>query len=317
MHHTRGAPFFGLLAFVILVGCNETAEPSAADAVEARRSSCSSNQPTSDAGGAADAGGVVDSGAEPDATPSQDAGAPGSAFFRDGWESAAPGCDEARLTDHATWDEYGPASTCSAPIARVVNDEKHTGASALRIDFAPDGSLNGPDFRIVKNFGTNHSEIYARWWVKWSSNWVWASADHKVAIFGSGSQVTQDVYFNLRGNGSGGPSARVAIGVTPSDTVLSDPSVDVTPGVWHLCELHVVSGVHGRVEAKLDGRLLSLVHEAGNPSSAQDLNTGAGVGFIKLDTTYNAYAYPSSLGLTMQAFYDDVAVGTEGWLGGS
>ena len=48
-----------------------------------------------------------------------------------------------------------------------------------------------------------------------------------------------------------------------------------------------------------------------------NLNTGSGLGYIKLDTTYNAYSYPSSRGLYMNTWYDSVAVSTTGWLGGA
>jgi len=240
-------------------------------------------------------------------------------FFQDSWDRVGgTGCDFAKLTDNSAWDDYGPSSTCSDTphVADLVTDQRFDGTSSLRVNFEPDGSGNGPDYRIVKSFGSNRNEIYARWYTKWSSNWQWASGDHKVAIFGSGSQVTQDVYYNIRGNGGGGPSGRVTIHVIPSDTAFSDPGFSVTPGVWHLCEIHIVSGANGRVEAKMDGRLLNLQNEAGTTRNPANLNTGAGVGYIKLDTTYNIYSFPTSLGLHMNMWYDAVAVGSGGWIGG-
>lgn len=247
------------------------------------------------------------------------AGAQTGVFFQDAWErNVGTGCDFTKISDASAWTDYGPSTTCSASphVADIVNNEKVEGNQSLRVNFTPDGSGNGPDFRIVKAFGTGYTEIYARWYTKWSNNWVWASGDHKVAIFGNAAQTSQDVYYNIRGNGGGGPSGRVAIHVIPTDTVLSDPSVVVTPGVWHLCEIHIVSGTNGRVEAKIDGRLLNLRTEAGNTANPGNLNTGSNVGFIKLDTTYNIYSYPSSLGLYMNMWYDGVGVGTAGWLGG-
>ncbi|MGE3507403.1 MAG: hypothetical protein AB7N65_00790 [Vicinamibacterales bacterium] len=240
-------------------------------------------------------------------------------LFSNGWESGSgTGCDFTKLTDRSAWNDYGPAATCgSPPVAEIVTNEKFEGTSSLRVNFTPDGSGNGPDFRIVKSFGANRNEIYARWYTKWSNNWVWATADHKVAIFGSGNQSSQDVYYNIRGNSGGGPTGRVVIHVTPSNTALSDPSFVVTPGVWHLCEIRIVSGANGRIEAKMDGRLLNLQREAGNSANASNLNTGAGVGYIKLDTTYNAYSFPSGRGLYMNMWYDSVAVGTAGWIGGT
>jgi hypothetical protein len=91
----------------------------------------------------------------------------------------------------------------------------------------------------------------------------------------------------------------------------------MAPGVWHLCEIRIVSGPNGSVQAKLDGRLLNLTAEAGRGGSISNLNTGANVSYIKLDTTYNQYSYPSSLGLTMQTWFDSVAVSTQGWIGGT
>ncbi|MFN0061612.1 MAG: hypothetical protein ACKVPX_03740 [Myxococcaceae bacterium] len=237
--------------------------------------------------------------------------------FQNGWEgNASPGCDFAKLSDNSAWNDYGPGSTCSVtpPVAEIVNNERFAGNASVKVNFLPDGSGNGPDFRIIRHLGQNHTEIYARWYVKWSNNWVFAGGDHKVAIFGFGNQATQDIYYNIRGNAD--RSGRVTIHSIPADTALSDRSFRVTPGVWHLCEIHIVSGPNGRVEAKMDGQLLNLTTEAGNTVSANNLNTGSGVGYIKLDTTYNIYSFPSSLGLTMATWYDDVAVATGGWIGG-
>jgi hypothetical protein len=144
---------------------------------------------------------------------------------------------------------------------------------------------------------------------------VWASADHKLAIFGAGGDApTQDVYYNVRGDGDGGPG-HVVIHVIPADTLFEDTGTNMEPGVWHLCELHVVSGEHGLVEAKLDGVLLELTNEGG--LDPNDVDTGTSIGFLKLDTTYNEYSYPSGLGLTMETWYDSVAVSDERWIGGA
>jgi hypothetical protein len=240
--------------------------------------------------------------------------------FEDGWDNGVgTGCDQTKITDNRAWNDFGPSSTCSGnpPVAEIVSDERFEGTSSLRVNFRPDGTANGPDFRIVKAFGTNYNQIYARWYIKYSNNWVFASADHKVAIFGVNDQQTQDVYYNVRGNGGGGPNGRVVIYLTRTDSIYSDPSVAMTPGVWHLCEVHIVSGPNGLVEAKLDGRLLNLQYEAGNQVNLRNTNTGAGLGYLKLDTTYNAYSYPSSQGLYMNTWYDSVVVSTAGWIGGT
>lgn len=238
-------------------------------------------------------------------------------IFENGWESQTSlGCGLQILLDGAGWDDYGPSSTCNSPaVAQVTSAERHDGNRSLQVNFYPDGTQNGPDFRIIQSLGGARTTTYARWYVKYSNNWRWASSDHKIAIFGDQSS-SQDIYFNVRGNGNGG-TGRVAIHVIPSDTVFSDTSTDMSPGVWHLCEIRIVSGSNGSVQAKLDGRLLNLTAEAGRGGSISNLNTGANVSYIKLDTTYNAYSYPSSLGLTMQTWFDSVAVSTQGWIGGT
>ena len=141
---------------------------------------------------------------------------------------------------------------------------------------------------------------------------MWAAADHKVAIFGN-SAGSQDVYFNVRGNGDGG-QGRVTIHVIPAgDALFYDPNSNMSPGVWHLVEMHIVSGANGRVEAKLDGQLLNLRSDYG--SNAMNLNTGTGLYYFKLDTTYNNYAYPTSLGLNMKTWFDAVAISSNAWIG--
>lgn len=245
-------------------------------------------------------------------------------IFQNGWENRTElGCTLYGLLDGTggvttnSWNDFGPSypALCSEtpPVAQIVNTEKHDGNRSLQVNFAPDGSQNGPDFRIGQDFA-GRNEIYARWYVKYSSNWVWASADHKVAIFGSPS-YSQDIYFNVRGDGSGG-NGRIAIHTIPGGTVFSDPSSNMTPGVWHLCEIHIVSGTNGKIEVKLDGRLLNLRDEGPRGLNPLNVPTGSSLGYIKLDTTYNNYAYPSGLGLSMKAWYDSVAV-SSAWIGGT
>jgi hypothetical protein len=244
-------------------------------------------------------------------------------IFSNGWENRTElGCTLNGILDGTggrtatAWEDFGPSypALCSPrPVAEVVNTESVDGARSLQVNFAPDGSGNGPDFRIGQVFG-NRTEIYARWYVKYSDNWVWASQDHKVAIFGN-SAGSQDVYFNVRGNGNGG-QGRITIHVIPADNALFyDPSSNMSPGVWHLVEIHIVSGGNGRVEAKLDGQLLSLRSDFG--SNPLNLNTGSGLYYFKLDTTYNNYAYPTSLGLNMKTWFDAVAVSSNAWIGGT
>lgn len=246
-------------------------------------------------------------------------------IFQNGWENRTElGCTLNGLRDglggvsSTAWNDFGPSypGLCSdvPPVAEIVTSERHDGNRSLQVNFQPDGAINGPDFRIGQDLGSRN-EIYARWYVKYSSNWRWASADHKVAIFGSPS-YSQDIYFNIRGNTNGG-QGRVAIHTIPGGTVFSDPNSNMSPGVWHLAEIHIVSGPNGRIEAKLDGQLLNLRDEGSRGLNPLNVNTGSSVGYIKLDTTYNNYAYPTSLGLSMRAWYDSVAVSTQGWIGGT
>lgn len=243
-------------------------------------------------------------------------------LFENGWENRTDlGCGLQTLLDGSGgtsgtwWNDFGPSypGLCNGtpPVAQIVNNERHDGNRSLQVNFVPNaGSQNGPDFRIIQSFG-NRQEIYARWYVKYSNNWVWASADHKVAIFGTASG-TQDVYFNVRGNGNGG-TGRVVVHIIPADGLVEDRSTNMAPGVWHLCEIRIRSGVNGLVQVKLDGQLLNLTGNV-NPNN---VNTGSTVGSIKLDTTYNAYSYPTSLGRTMQTWFDSVAISANGWIGGT
>ena len=246
-------------------------------------------------------------------------------IFQNGWENRTDlGCAFNTLIDGAGglstvhWNDFGPRLdvTCASPfIAQITTAERHDGNRSLQVNFRPDGSINGPDFRMGQDFGGNRNEIYARWYVKYSPNWRWATADHKVVIFGNAS-YTQDVYFNVRGNSQGG-QGRIAIHAIPADVVFSDVNSSMSPGVWHLCEIHIVSGPNGRIEAKLDGQLLNLRDEGSRGLSPLNVNTGSGIGYFKLDTTYNNYAYPSSLGLNMNTWFDTFAISTQGWIGGT
>src|SRR5687767_4634174 len=167
-------------------------------------------------------------------------------IFQNGWENRSElGCTLVGLLDgngglsSSWWADFGPniTATCGNSIAQITTAERHDGNRSLQVNFAPDGSINGPDFRIGQDFGGNRNEIYARWYVKYSNNWRWATSDHKVAIFGNAG-YSQDIYFNVRGNSQGG-QGRVAIHSIPADTVFSDATSSMTPGVWHLCEIRI------------------------------------------------------------------------------
>ena len=217
--------------------------------------------------------------------------------------------------DRATaYADFGPSFNATNYPASIITGTGPRGTSSrlLQVRFLPDGTQNGPDFRITTASLGSMPDVYVRWYVKYSDNWKWAGADHKSMICGPDNG--QSIYGNIRGNGNGG-QGRIAIHVIASDTVLSDATSNVTPGVWHLLEMHIVSGTNGKIEAKLDGRLLNLTVEAGTQVNPANLNVGAAMAYCKLDTTYNAYSYPSGLGLTMYTWFDEVAIATGGWIG--
>ena len=86
----------------------------------------------------------------------------------------------------------------------------------------------------------------------------------------------------------------------PSDVVFSDPNHEITRGVWYLLEIHMVAGPHGSLAARVDGVDLALEHEAGTPGlTPDDVDTGPGFNYIKLDTTYNDYAFAIDNGATL------------------
>lgn len=248
-------------------------------------------------------------------------------LFLSGWEDSSTNISDCSggpndaLMDLGVWDDYGPGagSVCAATpdIAQLSTVERHSGSRSLQVHFKNGDGGNGPDFRIVNALGGNRTNTYFREYIKWDANWKWAGSDHKTVIFGGGGQSTQDVYFNIRGNNGGGATGRIAIHVIPSDTVLSDTTNGlVVPGRWYLIEGHIVSGVNGRIEAKLDGVPLTLATEAGNTVNPANLNTGSGIDYVKLDTTYNVFSYfeANVSGGNSNVYYDDVAV-CDSWCG--
>ena len=76
-------------------------------------------------------------------------------IFENGWESQTSlGCGLQILLDGSAWDDYGPSSTCTSPVvAEVTSAERHDGNRSLQVNFRPDGTQNGPDFRIIQSLG--------------------------------------------------------------------------------------------------------------------------------------------------------------------
>ncbi len=244
----------------------------------------------------------------PDPTPSPSP-SPVPLVFGNGWDDASMPLGDGMMTllDNGRWSDFGPSYHTPYQIAEVVS---RNGSRMLQINFLPGAGGNGPDYRIIRNFGQNFSQLFASWEQEWSPSFRWASADHKLAILGAGNGDSQDVYFNIRGN-SGGTSGRPVIYVTRLDTMFSDRSVSIVPGVKTVFEIKIINGQ--RIEAKVNGRLLNLTPEAG--SGTAPIAGSGGTGFIKLDTTYNAYSYIEGIpgALPARTWYDDIRVSTVGW----
>jgi hypothetical protein len=229
--------------------------------------------------------------------------------FSNSWETAALGESMASLMDNGNWDDFGPSYHSPYHIAQIVQ----LGAGkALQVNFLRGAGGNGPDFRIGKTFShTPLPDVYIAWTQSWSPTWVWAGADHKLAIFGA-NDSDQAVYFNVRGNGNG-PVGRPVIYITGQDTMYSDSAVEIRGGVSYRYQIHLQNG--RPVEAKVNDRLLNLRPEAGSGTSP--VSPASGIGFLKLDTTYNAYSYIESVAgaLPANTRYSDVKVSTQGWIG--
>lgn len=240
-------------------------------------------------------------------------------IFTSGWENA-PGtsCDVTNITDDGAWDDFGPSGTCSASpaIALLSTSEVNSGSRSLRVHFKDGDGANGPDFRIVHDFGATYPELYYRWMQKWDSNWRWSPGnDHKMLITGPPPEQ-QVIYFNLRGH-TGGASAYPAIHIITPDTVVSDQSVVVSPGEWVRFEMGIRWGSGGWVRARINGNACTLTTEAGNEVDPENTNPGSNGGFVKLDTTYNNFTYfeANVSGNAANCYYDDVLVDDADWPG--
>lgn len=244
----------------------------------------------------------------PPPPPPTPAPSPVPLIFSNSWETAALGDSLESLLDNRHWTDFGPSYHSPYQIAQII--QFASGVKALQVNFLPGAGGNGPDFRIIKVLGQTYSNIWAAWDQDWPPQWQWASADHKLAIFGP-NDSSQDVYFNVRGNGNG-PIGRPVIYIRQLDTMFSDRSVEIRGGVKYRYEIHIQQGQ--LVQAKVSGRLLNLTPEAGN---ATQPIAQTGVGAIKLDTTYNNYAYIESVrnALPANTRYSRVAVSTVGWIG--
>jgi hypothetical protein len=243
-------------------------------------------------------------------------------IFSSSWENApSTGCTFNNLTDNGAWDDYGPGggAVCAAspPIAEVIVSDSFSGEKCLRVHFKDGDGSNGPDFRIAHAWASDEAFTSYRWYQKWDANWRWSPGrDHKMIITGPLPEA-QLVYFNLRGS-PGGTTAYGAIHIILPDTVVSDTSVTVSAGSWHLFELDVQWGSGGFVRARIDGVSLDLTVEAGTAVDPENVNPGSGGGYVKWDTTYNDFAYfeANVVGDSSHTYVDDLVVDDADPIGG-
>jgi len=166
------------------------------------------------------------------------------------------------------------------------------------------GHVNGTDFYLDQMLG-GQPALYAWWWVKYSADWQWSTADH--SIFKLGDQGL-DISFGVRGHAGASP-AYVSIYVAASDARFDSTVSQMSAGAWHFCVLHVVAGMHGKVEAWVDDVPVPFVNEQG--ASILDINTGMLPTYAKVETAYNDGAFLDahmSAAAPWFMYYDDVRI---------
>lgn len=235
----------------------------------------------------------------------------GTLLFHDGWENRTElGCTLNGILDGnggrsmTSWEDFGPRfpDLCggSEPDAQVINTDSVDGSRSLQVAQKP-GQENGTDFRMGQTFA-NQSEFYSVFYVKYASNWIWSTADHKMMIV-MGPDYAQNIYLNVRGQGNGTPGY-VVVHDLPADTRFDSSVKQISVGVWHKMELHVVAGVHGKIEVKVDDvpTAFPVTNEVG--LKITDTNTGPSFISAKIDTTYNDGA---SIKGIMHQWFDNVS----------
>jgi hypothetical protein len=235
-------------------------------------------------------------------------------LFETGWENApSTGCSFENLTDNVTFtNDYGPANSCDTPIVEVVDDEMHSGSRSLRVNMLPGFGTNGPDFRIGHGFGANLSVAYLRWYQMFSPNYFFRQSDHKLVIWGP-MDGAQHYYVNLRGE-PGNTTARIALHVIPYDGLWESTNIAVTRGVWHLFEARIEYGNAGSLEVRVDGVPVQLVEQSPTGIDLSNFDPGAGIGYVKWDTTYNGYDDPAVQAATpFWTWIDDFAACSDTW----
>ena len=208
-------------------------------------------------------------------------------FFESGWNDApgvGSGFDD--LTDAGTWSDYGGSG------AAIVNTFSYSGTKCLQVTFPKDGTTNGPDFRIEAPSFAPKTLLLARWLVYFSENFYFRASDIKLTIYGRDSSH-QDIYLQLRGN-PGGTTAKLAAHVflgNGGGHVWESSNITIQRGTWNLFEARIrCDGQVNPIEYKANGVVATMVAASGGPDWTSALQIGtSGIGYFKLDTTYNGY----------------------------
>lgn len=252
-------------------------------------------------------------------------GAEASTIFASGWENARSAtCGSGAITDNYVWTNFSPYDACSyscynnSPVISVVSGQKQEGNYSLKLVFPPYSACStiGTSYTVTKKLPNPASEIYARWYIKWSSYWKWSpDQNHRIMVFGN--SPNDNIILNIRGNADGN-TGRVQVRVVPADSTFSDRGVAITKDTWHLFEIHIVTGAQGKVEIKVNGTPLNLSYESGTGgTNILNINTGPAINVFRINPSYADYQYLINTGQIMSVWYDSMIVNNgDGWIGG-
>lgn len=249
-------------------------------------------------------------------------------IFESGWEDApSTGCTFNNNTDNGAWTDYGPSSTCtpSPPLAEASTADARSGTKSLRLYFRDGDGDNGPDFRLEAPTlpGAPLSGTVAlSYWMKWSSGWFWATADHKTLIVNT-TASSQGIYLNLQQGSGGGSTAKFRVFAPVGVDRCESNNITINRGEWVHIEAKFVMGAGGTLDMKLNGTLATWTGCTGGIDFS-NINLGTGLNTIKLDSTYNCFDAPApnvcpdpnnfEFNADLEsAFYDDVRVCTGDW----
>lgn len=230
-----------------------------------------------------------------------------AAIFESGWENApGAGSSSENLTDNGAWGEPGGQG------GAIVDTFAHSGQKCLQVTLIPDGSVNGPDFRIPVPTFEPTTLLLCRWLVYFSSNYHFRTSDHKMVILARHGD-TQDIYLQLRGN-PGNTTAKLAAHVLIGNGgahVWESSNITIHRGQWNLFEARIrLDGAINPIEYKANGVVATMVAVSGGPDWTSELHVGTeGLRDFKLDTTYNGFDDPAvQAAAPFVLWFDDVAL---------